>query len=94
MPASTPSLPGPEECRLSESDVNITKVAEGALISSYLQKYGGAVGFLGGLDNAPAEIKANGGQAPVTFAYSDYGVNQSATASSPPRKRWQRIRIW
>jgi NitT/TauT family transport system substrate-binding protein len=61
---------------LSESDVNITKVAEGALISSYLQKAGGAVGFLGGLDNAPAEIKANGGQAPVTFAYSDYGVNQ------------------
>jgi len=61
---------------LSESDVNITKVAEGALISSYLQKAGGAVGFLGGLDNAPAEIKANGGQPPVTFAYSDYGVNQ------------------
>ena len=31
---------------------------------------------LGGLDDKPAEIKANGGAAPVTFPYSDYGVNQ------------------
>lgn len=61
---------------LSESDVKITNVPDGALVSSYLQKAGGAVGILGGLDDKPAEIKANGGAAPVTFPYSDYGVNQ------------------
>ena len=60
----------------SESDVAITNVAEGALVSSYLQGAGGAVGILGGLDDKPAEIKANGGADPVTFPYSDYGVNQ------------------
>ncbi|MCB1501299.1 MAG: ABC transporter substrate-binding protein, partial [Bauldia sp.] len=43
---------------------------------SYLQGAGGAVGMLGGLDDKPAEIKANGGDDPVTFAYSDFGVNQ------------------
>ena len=61
---------------LTEADVHITNVPEGALTSSYLQGAGGAVGMLGGLDDKPAEIKANGGAAPVTFAYSDYGVNQ------------------
>lgn len=61
---------------LAESDVKITNVPDGALVSSYLQKAGGAVGILGGLDDKPAEIKANGGAAPVTFPYSDYGVNQ------------------
>jgi NitT/TauT family transport system substrate-binding protein len=61
---------------LSESDIHITNVPEGALVSSYLQGAGGAVGMLGGLDDKPAEIKANGGADPVTFAYSDYGVNQ------------------
>ncbi len=61
---------------LSESDVKITNVPDGALVSSYLQKAGGAVGILGGLDDKPAEIKANGGADPVTFPYSDYGVNQ------------------
>jgi NitT/TauT family transport system substrate-binding protein len=61
---------------LKEGDVTITNVPEGALVSSYLQGAGGAVGMLGGLDDKPAEIKANGGAAPVTFAYSDYGVNQ------------------
>jgi NitT/TauT family transport system substrate-binding protein len=61
---------------LSEADVHITNVPEGALVSSYLQGAGGAVGLLGGLDDKPAEIKANGGADPVTFAYSDYGVNQ------------------
>ena len=49
---------------------------DGALVSSYLQGAGGAVGMLGGLDDKPAEIKANGGADPVTFAYSDFGVNQ------------------
>ena len=61
---------------LSEADVHITNVPEGALVSSYLQGAGGAVGLLGGLDDKPAEIKANGGADPVTFAYSDFGVNQ------------------
>ncbi len=61
---------------LTEDDVHITNVPEGALVSSYLQGAGGAVGILGGLDDKPAEIKANGGEPPVTFPYSDYGVNQ------------------
>lgn len=61
---------------LKEGDVTITNVPDGALVSSYLQSAGGAVGILGGLDDKPAEIKANGGADPVTFPYSDYGVNQ------------------
>jgi NitT/TauT family transport system substrate-binding protein len=61
---------------LTQDDVKITNVPEGALVSSYLQGAGGAVGLLGGLDDKPAEIKANGGAQPVTFAYSDFGVNQ------------------
>jgi NitT/TauT family transport system substrate-binding protein len=61
---------------LAESDVTITNVPDGALVSSYLQSAGGAVGILGGLDDKPAEIKANGGAEPVAFPYSDYGVNQ------------------
>jgi NitT/TauT family transport system substrate-binding protein len=61
---------------LAPEDVKITNVPEGALVSSYLQGAGGAAGMLGGLDDKPAEIKANGGAAPVTFAYSDFGVNQ------------------
>lgn len=58
------------------SDVNLTNVPEGALVSSYLQGSGGAVAILGGLDDKPAEIEANGGEPPVAFPYSDYGVNQ------------------
>jgi NitT/TauT family transport system substrate-binding protein len=61
---------------LKEGDVTVTSVPDGALVSSYLQGAGGAVGMLGGLDDKPAEIKANGGAEPVTFPYSDYGVNQ------------------
>ncbi|HVO04227.1 MAG TPA: ABC transporter substrate-binding protein [Candidatus Cybelea sp.] len=61
---------------LSESDVSITNVPEGALVSSYLQGAGGSVGILGGIDDKPAEIEANGGQPPIAFVYSDYGVNQ------------------
>ena len=61
---------------LAESDINLTNVPDGALVSSYLQGAGDAVGILGGLDDKPAEIKANGGDEPVTFAYSDFGVNQ------------------
>jgi NitT/TauT family transport system substrate-binding protein len=61
---------------IEESEINITNVPDGALVSSYLQDTGDAVGILGGLDDKPAEIKANGGDEPVTFPYSDYGVNQ------------------
>ena len=61
---------------LSESDINITVVPDGALVSSYLEGSGGSVGILGGLDDKPAEIKANGGDQPVAFPYSDFGVNQ------------------
>lgn len=61
---------------LAEGDISLTNVPDGALVSSYLQGTGGAVGILGGLDDKPAEIKANGGETPVTFAYSDFGVNQ------------------
>jgi NitT/TauT family transport system substrate-binding protein len=61
---------------LKEGDISVTNVPDGALVSSYLQGAGGAVGILGGLDDKPAEIKANGGADPVTFPYSDYGVNQ------------------
>jgi NitT/TauT family transport system substrate-binding protein len=61
---------------LAEGDVKITNVPDGALVSSYLQGAGGTVGMLGGLDDKPAEIKANGGPDPVAFPYSQYGVNQ------------------
>jgi NitT/TauT family transport system substrate-binding protein len=61
---------------LTEADVKITNVADGALVSSYLQKAGDSVGILGGLDDKPAEIKANGGAEPIAFPYSSYGVNQ------------------
>jgi NitT/TauT family transport system substrate-binding protein len=61
---------------LDEKDVTITNVPDGALVSSYLQAAGGAVGILGGLDDKPAEIKANGGDEPVTFSYADFGINQ------------------
>jgi NitT/TauT family transport system substrate-binding protein len=61
---------------LKESDINLTNVPEGALVSAYLQGTGDAVGILGGIDDKPAEIKANGGDDPVTFPYSDFGVNQ------------------
>jgi NitT/TauT family transport system substrate-binding protein len=61
---------------LSEDDINITNVPDGALVSAYLQGTGDAVGILGGLDDKPAEIVANGGEPPIAFPYSDYGVNQ------------------
>ena len=61
---------------LQPDDVKLINVADGALVSSYLQAAGGAVGMLGGLDDKPSEIKANGGQPPIGFAYSSYGVNQ------------------
>jgi len=61
---------------LAPSDITLTNVPDGALVSSYLQGAGETVGMLGGIDDKPAEIKKNGGAAPVIFPYSDYGVNQ------------------
>lgn len=61
---------------LAEGDVGIINVPDGALVSSYLQGAGGTVGMLGGLDDKPAEIKAAGGAQPITFPYSEFGVNQ------------------
>ena len=61
---------------LTDADIGVTNVPDGAIVSSYLQGAGGTVGILGGLDDKPAEIIANGGARPVTFAYSDFGVNQ------------------
>jgi NitT/TauT family transport system substrate-binding protein len=65
-----------ENAGLTEADVRIVNVPDGALVSSYLQGSGEAVGMLGGLDDKPAEIRANGGDDPVAFPYSDFGVNQ------------------
>lgn len=56
------------------SKVELVNVAEGALVSSYLQNM--APAMLGGIDDKPAEIKANGGEQPVIFNYADYGVYQ------------------
>ncbi len=61
---------------ISEGDINVTNVPDGALVSAYLQGTGDAVAILGGLDDKPAEIQANGGEQPVAFPYSDFGVNQ------------------
>ena len=36
--------------------------------------------MLGGMDDKPAEIKANGGKPPVIFNYADYGVYQPGYA--------------
>ena len=54
--------------------VNITNVAEAALVSSYLQNLAPCI--LAGIDDKPAQIVAEGGDPPVIFPYSDYGVNQ------------------
>lgn len=59
------------------ADVNkieLMNVAEGAKLTSYLQ--GLAPCTLGGLDDVPAEIEANGGEPPIAIPYSDYGVYQ------------------
>jgi NitT/TauT family transport system substrate-binding protein len=71
---------------LTEDDVTLTNVPDGALVSSYLQGSGGAVAMLGGLDDKPAEIRANGGDAPVLFPYSDFGVDQVGYCISTRRE--------
>jgi NitT/TauT family transport system substrate-binding protein len=71
----------PVACANAGVDMNkieITNVAESALVPSYLQ--GLAPAMLGGIDDKPAEIEANGGKPPVTFNYADYGVAQPGYA--------------
>ncbi|MFO1039572.1 MAG: ABC transporter substrate-binding protein [Geminicoccaceae bacterium] len=55
--------------------IELTNVAESALVSSYLQ--GLAPAMLGGMDDKPAEIKANGGKPPVIL---NYGIPQPGYA--------------
>jgi NitT/TauT family transport system substrate-binding protein len=54
--------------------IELVNVAESALVQSYLQNM--APAMLGGIDDKPAEIKANGGEQPVILNYADYGVYQ------------------
>ena len=54
--------------------VELVNVAEAALVPSYLQNKAPCI--LGGIDDKPAEIQANGGKAPVVFNYANYGVYQ------------------
>ena len=63
-----------ENAGLDMDKIELVNVAEGALVTSYLQDLAPAI--LGGIDDKPAEITANGGEAPVIFPYSDYGVYQ------------------
>jgi NitT/TauT family transport system substrate-binding protein len=58
--------------------IELVNVAESALVSSYLQNM--APAMLGGIDDKPAEIKANGGEQPIIFNYADYGVYQPGYA--------------
>jgi NitT/TauT family transport system substrate-binding protein len=59
---------------LDETKIKITNVAESALVPLYLKKQAPCI--LGGLDDKPAQIEANGGKPPVVISYTDYGVLQ------------------
>jgi len=65
-----------KNAKVPEGAIHVTNVAEGALVTAYLQGTGGAAAMLGGLDDKPSEIIAAGGAPPIEFAYSDYGINQ------------------
>ena len=68
---------------LNESSIKLVNVAENALTPSYLK--GMAPCMLGGIDDKPAEIEANGGKPPVEFLYADYGVDQPGYAIATHR---------
>lgn len=55
-------------------DVELVFVAEAALVSSYLENLAPCI--LAGIDDKPAQIEAEGGEPPVIFEYSNYGVDQ------------------
>lgn len=59
---------------LDPSKIELVNVAEGAIVQSYLQNL--APAMLGGIDDKPAEIRANGGEQPIIFPYTDYGIYQ------------------
>jgi NitT/TauT family transport system substrate-binding protein len=59
---------------MTDKDVELTNVAESALVSSYLQ--GLAPCMLAGIDDKPAQIEQEGGKPPTIFNYADYGVAQ------------------
>jgi NitT/TauT family transport system substrate-binding protein len=59
---------------MTDKDVQLTNVADAALVTSYLQ--GLAPCMLAGIDDKPAQIEAEGGKPPTVFVYSDYGVAQ------------------
>jgi NitT/TauT family transport system substrate-binding protein len=63
---------------LDGKSIKLINVAENALVPSYLRSM--APCLLGGIDDKPAEIEANGGKTPVVFMYSSYGVNQPGYA--------------
>lgn len=60
------------------SKIELTNVSENALVPSYLRSLAPAI--LGGMDDKPAEIEANGGKPPIIFNYAAYGVAQPGYA--------------
>jgi NitT/TauT family transport system substrate-binding protein len=71
----------PVACKNAGVDITkirLTNVSENALVPSYLR--GLAPAILGGMDDKPAEIEANGGKPPIIFNYADYGVAQPGYA--------------
>src|SRR4029079_7153968 len=64
--------------KVDVNKIQLTNVAESALVQSYLQ--GLAPAMLGGMDDKPAEIEANGGKPPLIFNYADYCVYQPGYA--------------
>jgi NitT/TauT family transport system substrate-binding protein len=64
--------------KVDVNKIQLTNVAESALVQSYLQ--GLAPAMLGGMDDKPAEIEANGGKPPLIFNYADHGVYQPGYA--------------
>ena len=78
-PASTPCSRWPaSNAGVDINKIELTNVADSALVQSYLQ--GLAPAILGGIDDKPAEIEANGGKTPIAFNYADYGVAQPGYA--------------
>jgi len=66
-------FPAMMEAAGSSADaVQLTNVAAEAVVPSFLQKVGGAVCLLGGLDDKPAQIRSEGGFEPSFIRYNDY----------------------
>lgn len=63
-----------ENAGVDFSKIELINVAEGAIVTSYLE--GLAPCILGGIDDKPAQIVAEGGEQPIIFNYADYGVYQ------------------